>query len=394
MHFMWKRSLAAFGLTAALISEQHPAMAGEPGQPSLSTADTAAAAPALGVPANTGPQIQFDDPAYNFGRIGAGEPVKHTFVFTNTGDAQLVISNVTPGCGCTTAGAWTKEVEPGKTGKIPIQVNTSAFNGPIGKSVTVTCNDKAHARVTLQISGTVWKPFDVNPQNVVLHVPAESSSEATMKVRIVNNTEQLVTLSEPECTNRAFSAELKTVRPGKEFELVVKAAPPFKSGTVQGAIALKTSSMEVPVLNVSVLAMMQAAVEAMPGQIILPSGPLGNDTTMAITVRNNGTNVLSLSNAVVNATGVETKIREVQPGKQFAVSIVFPKGFEAAPGQRIALSLESSHPQFKVITVPILQRPGPAAMRHRPMPPLPNPMAQPPVKTSANKAAPPASGAN
>ena len=70
-----------------------------------------------------GPKIQFETQLYEFGRVRAGDPVKYTYVFTNTGDALLVLNNVQPQCGCTAAGEWTKQVEPGQTGKIPIQFN-------------------------------------------------------------------------------------------------------------------------------------------------------------------------------------------------------------------------------------------------------------------------------
>ncbi len=51
-------------------------------------ADQTSAPPATAAaPTNSvGPKIQFATPVYDFGRARAGEPVKHTYVFTNTGD--------------------------------------------------------------------------------------------------------------------------------------------------------------------------------------------------------------------------------------------------------------------------------------------------------------------
>src|SRR5512140_1160931 len=75
-------------------------------------------APPATAPATTnavGPKIQFATPLYDFGRMRAGEPVKYTYVFTNTGNALLILNNVQPQCGCTAAGEWTKQVEPGTT---------------------------------------------------------------------------------------------------------------------------------------------------------------------------------------------------------------------------------------------------------------------------------------
>lgn len=75
------------------------------------------------------PKIQFDSTTFNFGRVKSGEIVKHSFVFTNSGTATLEIMDVKTGCGCTTAGAWDKKVEPGKTGIIPLQFNSTGFGG-------------------------------------------------------------------------------------------------------------------------------------------------------------------------------------------------------------------------------------------------------------------------
>ena len=97
-----------------------------------------AAEPPASVPAPTAPaaaavdgaKIQFETPVYVFGKGQSGEPVKHTFIFTNTGNAELVLTDVHPGCGCTTAGEWTKKVAPGATGTIPIVM--ASVSDPVG----------------------------------------------------------------------------------------------------------------------------------------------------------------------------------------------------------------------------------------------------------------------
>ena len=51
-----------------------------------------------------GPKIEFAEPKFDFGKVPAGEIIKHAFAFTNTGDQTLEIKDVRPSCGCTTAG--------------------------------------------------------------------------------------------------------------------------------------------------------------------------------------------------------------------------------------------------------------------------------------------------
>ena len=95
------------------------------------SSSSSSASAAVTVAVSSGPKIQFADTTFDFGKIDSGQVVKHEFVFTNTGSATLEIKDVRPGCGCTTAGTWDKTVEPGKTGMIPLQFNSTGFGGTV-----------------------------------------------------------------------------------------------------------------------------------------------------------------------------------------------------------------------------------------------------------------------
>ena len=304
----------------------------------------------------SGPKIQFATLVHDFGKIKGGEVVKYTFSFTNGGDRLLEITAVHPSCGCTTAGEWSRQVEPGKTGSIPIQFNSGNFNGQIGKTITVSSNDTNQPTVMLQIKGTIWKPIDVNPQFAVLNVTPESPL-ATTAVRIVNHEETPLTLSTPEGNNPAFAAELKTNQPGKEFDLVVKTVSSLPAGNVQGQFTLKTSSTNVPVIKVSVWANVQQTVIVMPSQITLPAGPLANQRSFFVTIRNNGTNAMVLTEPGLNAKGVEVDLKELLPGRYFRVTLSFPVGFQMTPGGPVELRMKSNNPQFPILKVPVTQAP-------------------------------------
>lgn len=101
------------------------ALHAQPAQPPL-------AAPSAAPPAtNAGPKIQFATPVYDFGKAKCGDIVKYTYYFTNTGVETLELNNVQGSCGCTAVGNWSRKVEPGQTGEIPVQFNSANFNGPV-----------------------------------------------------------------------------------------------------------------------------------------------------------------------------------------------------------------------------------------------------------------------
>ena len=318
---------------------------------------------------------------YDFGRAKSGDPVKYTYVFTNTGDQTLEISGV-QACGCITAN-WTRSVEPGKTGSIPLSFNSSGYVGPVTKAVTVTCNDKAHPQTSLQFKGTVWRPVDVIPQVAVLNLTADSPvGSATL--RIANNMPEPIILSAPECDNRLFTAELKTVREGQEFQVIVSPVSPLPPGSSRAQITVKTSSTNAPVVSVPVFANVQSAVTITPAQVILPPAPLAQSHTVSLDVVDNSTNLIVLFEPRVGATGVDVQLKEVVPGRKFSATLTFPQGFEILQGQRAELSIKTSHPLMPLLRAPIFQPPGRVNPRPQP-PPAPAPQVKRPTVTSTNK---------
>ncbi|MDR1761662.1 MAG: DUF1573 domain-containing protein, partial [Bacteroidales bacterium] len=65
-------------------------------------------------------KITWTTDSKDLGSIPQGVPVTVSFEFTNTGNAPLIISNVTPACNCTDA-KWTKTpVMPNQKGSIEV----------------------------------------------------------------------------------------------------------------------------------------------------------------------------------------------------------------------------------------------------------------------------------
>jgi len=302
-----------------------------------------------------GPKIAFDSIVFDFGKAKEGELVKHTYVFTNIGDQLLEISAVQPSCGCTTAGEWTHKVEPGKCGTMAIQFNTAHQNPSVFKTITVTCTDKSNPRPVLQLKGTIWKPIEVTPQFAVLNVSADAPNPSTT-VRIINNQEEPFTLSPPESNNKAFSAELKTVQPGKEYQVVVTAQSPLNPGSVQAQISLKSTSATMPVVTITAFANVTAPVTVSPPAIGLPPAPLLTAQTNSVNITYNSTNRLTFEPAV-NDSRVDVQLKEVQPGKTYVASLIFPQGFDIAQGKQVELTIKSSNPSLAPVKVPVSQAP-------------------------------------
>lgn len=307
-----------------------------------------------------GPKIQFASTFYDFGRILSGTVVKHDFVFTNTGDATLEITGVTPGCGCTTVGDWTHKVEPGKTGVIPIQFNSSGYNQPVTKTPWLACNDKSQPRITLQLHGAIVRAVDFSQQFVSFVIGPDSNGETNAVIHITNNEDQPITLSPPSSSLRCFAAELKTNIPGKSFDLIIKTLPPLDPGPNQAVISLQTSSTNTQTINVIALANAQSPFMLQPGQFTIPVSPLKSNVTLNVLIRNQSTNPVTLSDPSVNTQGVDAKINTSEPGKIFVATLNFPEGFQVPTGLPLALDIKTDHPWLSYLKIPITQAPASA----------------------------------
>jgi hypothetical protein len=100
------------------------------------------------------PVMNFEYTEVDFGQRKEGDILDTVFVFTNTGEAPLVISKVRTSCGCTVP-EWPKEpIQPGEKGRILVSFNTNHKTGNQVKTITIHSNEKQLTR-TLRIKAQV-----------------------------------------------------------------------------------------------------------------------------------------------------------------------------------------------------------------------------------------------
>ncbi len=98
-------------------------------------------------------KIEFKSETIDYGQIAKGSDGVRVFEFTNTGNEELVISDVKSSCGCTVPEKPKDPIAPGKTGEIKVKYDTKRV-GPIRKTVTVYSN-AAEPIKALKIKGEI-----------------------------------------------------------------------------------------------------------------------------------------------------------------------------------------------------------------------------------------------
>lgn len=291
---------------------------------------------------------------FDFGRAAGDSLVDCLFTITNVGTAPLLISNVSPGCGCMRVGDWAREIAPGQSGSIPVKLDTRNYTGGFAKSVFMNCNDPSQPSVMLEIKGQIWRPIEITPPTAVINLTPETPSNST-SVRVLNHQEEPLLLSELRSTLTSLAVELQTNQPGKEYQINVRTVPPFPTMRQQGQISFKTSATNIPSTNLFAIVHYQPTVQAIPFHLRLPSSPLATEFTGMAWVRNHGTNPVSVTEAAVNVPGVNVTQEDDPPNRGIKLTLKFPIGFQGPPGTNAELVIKTTHPQHPELRVPILQ---------------------------------------
>ena len=73
----------------------------------------------------TSPMLTFEESNHDFGTVIQGEKVSHSFIYINTGNADLIISSATGSCGCTVPEYSKEPLAPGESRKMNVIFDSS-----------------------------------------------------------------------------------------------------------------------------------------------------------------------------------------------------------------------------------------------------------------------------
>lgn len=150
-------------------------------------------------PAFAAPNLQVDNPKYDFGEVFQGEKVLHVFEFVNEGDEMLTIDRVRSSCGCTAALVSERNIPPGGKGELQANFDSTRFRDAVSKTISLYSNDPVRPIVQLQIKGKVLETVTVLPSQVNFGtVAAQKPLISTVLLR--NQGGKPLTLGKPRST--------------------------------------------------------------------------------------------------------------------------------------------------------------------------------------------------
>jgi hypothetical protein len=142
------------------------------------------------------------------------------FHFTNAGSEPISISEVQITCGCMAVRPRKPSYVPGEEGVLTIILDLKERSGLFHKVATVTSSDGE--TVELAVTASIPTAYETETKMIKW---AEGDRSETKTVRLKNPNSMPIRLLSVSSSNHLLPAELKPVREGYEYEVIITRMP-------------------------------------------------------------------------------------------------------------------------------------------------------------------------
>ncbi len=325
-----------------------------------------ASKPAPAKPAATGPRpiIEIPKMRQDFGEVYERDKFEYSFVVKNRGKADLVISEVKPGCGCTVAN-FDKVIAPGSEGKIELVLDGTRVHGEFSKTAQVLSNDPDHPELTLTIAGKKVPFLSVVPDGVV-YLQGRYEEVVEKEVTVFSN-EKLpdfkVTGVISDIDDK-ISYGVKAGAKKGEYTLRIKKNPNLPMSTSYGTVTIKTNSTNAPETKVQVQVMTKGNITVSPSSVNFGNVAFAakdkdaTPVTRTVMVIKNSGEGLDVKDVKVDNPNFKATVASVTPGKQFKVEVTFQPPLKRTASQRETgeLIINTNDPREPSVRVHLVAR--------------------------------------
>lgn len=275
------------------------------------------------------PKVVAVEPVKDAGTVSKGEKIVHDFAIRNDGDAVLEITNVHAACGCTVA-EFDKSIPPGQTGKVHTVIDTTDFNGPIAKGVTVYTNDPATPQLELTVRAKVEPYIAVKPGYARFIVVQKERVQGTIAQTLwtpdgspmeVTGVESpwpylKVTYREAKPEERVPNAE------GRQWRVEMTLSnDEAKVGPLADHVTVHTNHPKQKIVQIPVSGFVRPVMAVTPPKADFGTVNLKEPVRTSLNIQNFATEPIKIT-SVEPPKGVEAQVEPLQEGREYQVRLV------------------------------------------------------------------------
>ncbi|MGQ9649047.1 MAG: redoxin domain-containing protein [Phycisphaerae bacterium] len=310
--------------------------------------------PGIVPPATTGggtPKVEITEPKHDFGKVWVGDRLEHAFNIRNVGDAELKILAVKPKCGCTTPAGYPKTIAPGASADFLFRLNADRYRGDYSTTIDIDTNDPVNRTVHLTLAVHMQHHLEANP-SFVLFDKLRPDASAQTTVMLTNKTDKELKLSTRGLlpAMQVFTWELKEITPGKTYQLLVSAKPPYPGKRNQQTIEIDLGIQGIPAVRIPCTAVVPERLDIEPRMLLIPVD--SQPRTRVIAFTNNSDNDVKLLEAVSADSNIAVNVSTLKPGRDYRVNLAFPPNY-VTPAEGTFITLKTDDTEQAEIKIPI-----------------------------------------
>ncbi len=227
---------------------------------------------------------------HDFGTVPHGAQLAHTFTITNIYAVPMQITQITPSCGCVTAEAVKRVLNPRESTTIEVKMDGRNFTGPKKVDIRVTVGPDFMSTATLTVKANSRTDVVFNPGAAAFGiVPLGQTPSLTIDVEYAGTLAWQV--SEAAAPKEApFEATYKELyrRPGQVgYQVKVTLKAGAAPGPFRDYVYLKTDDPNSPSVPVLVEGTVQSALKVSPPALSLGTVKAGESLTRRVLVNGN-----------------------------------------------------------------------------------------------------------
>ncbi len=273
------------------------------------------------------PKMDIPETRHDFGRVFERKQYIHDFIVYNRGDADLIINNVRPGCGCTVTN-FDKLIPAGKQGKIEFVLDGEKVHDQFSKTATVSTNDPVHPTMTIAVSGEEIPYLNIEPEGTVyLHGRYGEHVERKMEISSNENIDFKVVRVSSNIDDK-ITYKLDPLAEAGHYELSVYKNPKLPTLITYGTLYLHTNSKEAPTSEIQVHVITKGNITVSPAAVNF--GPVkfgeGAGSGQAVTrgvILSKSTGDFNIKEITLSNPNFTAIVEPVAEGKQYRVQVTF-----------------------------------------------------------------------
>lgn len=330
--------------------------------------------PEIPAPVPTGPVGRADldaDPVHDFGTMAQKTNGERTWVVTNGGAGDLVLTLGAKTCSCTIANLAEGEsatVKPGASTKIRLTWETRENRDKFEKSASVLTNDPQHPEIKFVVRGDVQPAIAITPADSAIDFKQVSNDEPHVSFAAIASADRPdlkilgYKISNPDLIGAKdvpLSAEDRKglgCGPGYKVELSIK--PGKILGNFSEEVIVLTDHPLKPELPIRAYGRVVGPINVVPEKLRMfgISGARGGDAFASIWVRGQEKTTFEVLDTPkklkVTVAAVETDYLQPVKGRQYRLTASVPPGTPTGVVNG-TIVLKTDHPQADRVTIPV-----------------------------------------